>query len=326
MLLRACRCSVTVLALVFTGCAGPLDPTTGPTFPAGDGGGSSSSIETGAVGSASTGGFYPLQLGNRWSYVRQLDIHVIPNANVAPPPPEHYVTGFQREVLCTGSLDGVRYTIERTSEGSSSILTFYRQTSRGLYEYDGLGMEPQCEGGAAPGGNETSASAVRPGPTSALRFVGRDLRERIAALEALIRTDPRVMSALPIPGTVGPNEITRLRYPLELKSRWTIRDHPGFRFGAEVVGLDELDLPAGRFRGYRIRLESNRFGPRDAVHVWYGRSGYLQLVAHLEGDWIDEAANIAGRAIYEQRETLADLHLVETEIVALPPWLRGPRK
>lgn len=116
------------------------------------------------------------------------------------------------------------------------------------------------------------------------QFAGRKLRERITALDELLRTSPRVMSGPPIPGTAGPGELTRLRYPLEPKARWTIRADPNFRFVADVVGVDVLELPAGRFRGYRIRLGADVFGPHDVVHVWYGRSGYLQLVAHLEGD------------------------------------------
>jgi hypothetical protein len=81
---------------------------------------------------------------------------------------------------------------------------------------------------------------------------------------------------------------------------------------ASVEGTDVLDLPPGRLLGYRIRISSELFGPTDVVHVWYGRSGYLQLVVHMESDAIDSSGEIYGRVVADQREKLEGA------------WLSGP--
>ncbi len=70
-----------------------------------------------------------------------------------------------------------------------------------------------------------------------------------------------------------------------------------------------LDLPAGKLRGYRIRISSDGLGPDDAVRVWYGTSGFLQLVVHAEFEAIDVSGQLQGWVTVDQRETLEELRL-----------------
>jgi hypothetical protein len=70
-----------------------------------------------------------------------------------------------------------------------------------------------------------------------------------------------------------------------------------------------LTLPAGRFAGWRIRYFSERFGPQDQVRVWYGRDGYLALVALLEGEAVDAEGNPIGTAIMRFSERLDGIEL-----------------
>ena len=89
-----------------------------------------------------------------------------------------------------------------------------------------------------------------------------------------------------------------------------IRRDPEFTVTAQVVGSDVLDMPAGRFSGFKIRLQYAGLRPNDLVHVWYGRAGYLQLAAHTELDATDNQGTIVGRVMVDDLEQLVDLSLV----------------
>ena len=60
---------------------------------------------------------------------------------------------------------------------------------------------------------------------------------------------------------------------------------------------------------WSIRISSELSGPDDHVHVWYGRAGFLKLVAHFESDATDPDGNVIGRFIADESEDLLELAL-----------------
>jgi hypothetical protein len=313
------------------GCAGPLDPATRPIVATGNGQEPSASTstngETGTGGIVSKGGFYPLQIGNRWTHRREQVIRIVPNDGENLPVATS-VSETQREILCAQSFGGVPYVVERATEygtsGTYLAWNFYRQSTTGLYELDILGTDPPpCQGAAVNGPRQSAAPVLIDERVIADLVAARPVPERAAYQVALRRLHER-MTALDIirrpPEPAMPGELTRLRYPLERKLRWVVRDDPNFRLTAVVDGADVLDLPPGRLRGFRIRFETDRLGPADVILFWYGRQGYLQFVGHAEVDAVDNQGIVIGRAVLDERDALVDLSLASSEIVALPPW------
>jgi hypothetical protein len=326
--LRPDRAAAALIPLMLVGCAGPLDPTTRPSIEA-------TLVETAPAGFASKSVFYPLQVGNRWVHRGEEAVRIVPNDGDGPPVFTP-VSETQREMLCVQSFDGVPYVAERATEyvpnGTFSNWTFYRQDTAGLYERDALGTDPPpCPGPAAPGADQ----GARPAPLDEKRIAGllakrsaaeqeafgvalRRLRERVIVFDRIRSAGLGATLATRLPLGVRPGELTRLRYPLDRKRRWAVRNDPTLRMTAVVEGPEVLNLPPGRLLGYRIRLEADAFGPRDVVRVWYGRQGYLKLVAHFELDATDAQGQFVGRALFDERETLIDLSLAGGEVAAAP--------
>jgi hypothetical protein len=114
-----------------------------------------------------------------------------------------------------------------------------------------------------------------------------------------------------------PDELTRLDYPLHPGAKWVLRTDPYFTGTVERVEL--VDLPAGRFQAYRIRLGSDLFGPNDRVLLYWGRSGELGHSFHLEIVATDENGNPIGNQVADETEQLRALHLVGSGQVAAAP-------
>jgi len=104
-------------------------------------------------------------------------------------------------------------------------------------------------------------------------------------------------------------EIALLRYPLAPSKTWHVREDPLFVYTVE--GQESLDLPAGSFTGWRIRIDSDLFGPDVLAHVWYGRDGLLQLQAHVVGQITDENGNVIGTIVSDQVQSLSEISLVK---------------
>jgi hypothetical protein len=127
---------------------------------------------------------------------------------------------------------------------------------------------------------------------------------RLAALHGRFTPSSNAQAAAgPLAG-----EIAVLRYPLAPSKTWHVREDP--LFIKTVEGQEGLDLPAGSFSGWRIRIDSELFGPNDRVHVWHGRDGLLQLEAHTEGLVVDENGNVLGTIVGDQAQRLSGLSLV----------------
>jgi hypothetical protein len=320
-----------MLMITAGGCSGPLEPARGtfssPALTVQDRNGL---VAPGVSSGRSQGaaGFYPLDLGNQWHYRQRFSIQILPDG--APPgPPIVIPSTIDRDLICVESRSNARYIVEHSHQIEYSPLgtrTFdtwvrYRQDKSGLYEADvTIGEIPVCEGA----GPVAHASRQRSDPIdseeAALRaalFAAPGLKNREAYRAAWVETHRRLETARQALGSsrssqgvptasLLPNEITRLRYPLHPGTSWVIREDP--LFAAAVEGIDAVDLPAGRFSAYRVRIDLPG-GENDRVHFWFSRSGFLKLEFHGEGVATDDSGRIIGIVIDEETEELTGLKL-----------------
>lgn len=280
-------------------------------------------------------GFFPLAIGNTWTYNAFRTERIEDDAFIS------LSTHTQRrELVGTEMLFGRGYVIEEWKSWSplwavvgsddDTVRNWvrYRQDRAGFYEADvSLSQPPGAMGDRAA---EFDAAPATEGEmfSSRLRNAGRPLTAAQAAsydagMAKLQEKMEVVRAALSWHGHHSPrrfdrrrggvldNEITRLKYPLRLGQHWTLREFP--LFTSRVVGYDLLRLPAGRLPGVRIMIESDVFGPKDKVLVWYSRVGLLRMSAHLEmphTTYEDPYGELATLVIEEQM-TLESFDLVD---------------
>ncbi len=260
----------------------------------------------GAQGAA--GGFYPLATGNRWTHDRNFTAWVVSAEGETL---DTYITRAAVERVQTGTetLFGREYVVERETgiQSDGHIYggwTYFRQDRTGLYEADLAPVASARFPASVPDPAAPASLLARPHPEAWLAAWTRVQAKRAAVHAALAgRGTPGHAR-----GGVLENEITRLAYPLHPGRDWTIRPDPFF--GSTVEGNEVLDLPAGRFTGWRIRIESDLFGPDDEAHVWYGRSGYLEIHDRLYGIATGPGGEVVGTVIGEETEVLTGLDLV----------------
>ena len=300
-----------------------MEPTTRPSL------GTSSltaGAQTAGAGPVSQPGLYPLTVGNRWDYAQEIVVRLIPTFGEELPP-ERFETTFVRRVEGPVEIGGRTYLEERqirfgpADEAAGTI--FLRQDATGLYEWSPIRSVAANTVRAAFG---KVLAARPPAERAAFELAARRLDERIAAVHGAIARSGAPVAELRLPGTASPGELTRLRYPLGPKMRWVVRDDV-FHVSSESLGEETLDLPAGALRGHHLRLRTTFQGPSDAVDIWYGPAGFLQLVGHYEFEAVDQGGNLIGHYIYEEREQLTDLTLVGPPAAAhLPTWFSRPGK
>ncbi|MBI1799258.1 MAG: hypothetical protein HYR73_06190 [Candidatus Eisenbacteria bacterium] len=266
-------------------------------------------------------GFYPLAIGNQWSYAARFTVTLFDSAGNGALDFDE-ATRIDRTLTRVVTLYGHDYTEEvsarRGVDWADPLLStvYYRQDFSGLYEADLLirldGSAPAAAAARADrawDGTLSPAAARR--VEAVLRAIGPKLSHR-AALELLARLDRATGAASALAtGFGGPldHEITRLAYPLYMGARWVIRADP--RFESTVERIAPIDEPAGRFVAARIRIDSEFFGPNDRVHLWYGRDGFLKLAARIEIPVTDSSGKITGIAVAEQTEDLVSLRLFD---------------
>jgi hypothetical protein len=325
-LLRPAPLAATLLSLILAGCSGRTDLSTRPSV-AGDP--TLASKKVAAAASATQPGFYPLTVGNRWTYHQEYVAQLVPNEGEAPPP-ERIESNYVRSITEGFELDGREYLVEQeVGEGAYLGVVMMRQNTTGLYEWSPIALPAPATGRAAADSKASAVVALRipipAGRSSADRAAYEMAARRLEARAALLRTatarGPAALAGIR-PRGVQPWELTRLRYPLAPKARWAIAAAPPFQLQAEVIGAETLQLPPGNLRGYRIRLRPEFLGPTDNVYVWYGPSGFLQLTAHLEVDAVDQSSAVIGRYVLDQREWLTELALVGSSPLADVPF--GP--
>ena len=119
-----------------------------------------------------------------------------------------------------------------------------------------------------------------------------------------------VLSKLTVPDRSGPteHELTRLEYPLRHGHQWVVIDD-AFLMTATVEGREVLDLPIGRTPGWRIRLESDIFGPDDEVYLFYSRLGYLGWRLMVASEVIGDDGESMGTLWFTDEEYLQDVEI-----------------
>jgi len=263
--------------------------------------------------------FYPLTLGNHWTYDRSFVTRFgIGPDQLAEADLHSLVT---RDLTCSTQAGPDLYVAERTLEQDGDFLfsswIYYRQDPTGLYEADFLlTSPPPCEAGGASGVARRGpdfldrAWSARPDAQSPRRSPAllaewtrqqRVLRAALEGIDAAVKSAPTLSAAVP--------EIQRLGYPLRGGSRWITRDTP--RFTSRVVSHQRVRTPAGYVDAFKILISSELFGPRDHVFVWYGKIGFIGIVSHAEGFVVDENGIFAGWLNSDYREILTGYQLQE---------------
>ncbi len=262
------------------------------------------------VAAASFSNFYPIALGDRWSYRDDDIVQVIPDQGPADPPFED-VGSIDVDMSCIESVGGHDYSVEHSAylfDGyTSHTWVLYRQDRTGLFELDtSIFSPPSCAAGTA---SSVSAPRSLTDRVIAARPQYQSYRAALERLEAKRALVARALNGRSLVGTSAlAGELTRLQYPLHPGATWSIRTDPAFV--ATVEGVDVLQLPAGRFTGYRIRIEApGVFGSNDRVTTWYDRHGTLHLVAHLEGALTDANGQVIGKLITDETRDLTSLTL-----------------
>jgi hypothetical protein len=259
--------------------------------------------------------FYPLQVGNHWSYDNTFTFQIVP-FDGPPSDPSELDGTIDVDLVGTAQQSGREYVIQRETNRSGSdvvVLDFlYRQDFSGLFNADRIAGDesamdagsPETVSGAGGGAQPVIAGSWSPSDRRAIAgaLAKMETIRRIATHGAASVASGR--------GTPGPleGEIALLRYPLHAGSEWQVREDPLVMDTA--LGMESLQLPAGRFSGWRIQIESEFFGPNDRAFVWYGSDGLIRLSAHAEGVATDENGVPYARIVSDTEQRLTALSLV----------------
>src|SRR5439155_10704078 len=151
--------------------------------------------------------FYPLHIGNRWTYAGETSLQVLPNG--APPEPP-YVASYTlvSTHTCLESFLGQSYVVERQTytvgPQTNQTWVLYRQDFGGLFEADRVvGDAPACENGLGPIALPSARAAAADRAWSALVHIAPG--PRAAAWQvAFARLKVKQMAIASALGTSGP--------------------------------------------------------------------------------------------------------------------------
>lgn len=251
---------------------------------------------------------YPLAIGNRWDYV--LHARIVTYPDQGDPIVSQERARFSAEIITTGTLEGRDYFLLAEGDPSEpwppAPQYAQRQDAEGFYEYDNSPvMRPSASGAPGTGSLAVSRTALS-SHTRALAMVAQreaferaavHVTEKLEAMRQSLRTGKWAATE------ATPNELTLLRYPLRVGQEWAVRQSPFF--GRIIVGEEEMQLPVGRVRAWRVRGVSELYGPEDRVHWWYGRAGLVRVHLHAEMEAVDNTGAVIGRAVAEFDQALA---------------------
>ena len=252
--------------------------------------------------------FYPLVVGNLWTYEGGGVGHIVSGGGEPPPWVDlQYAFSESHRLIGMTYHEGTAYVVEEQinqsiPEGENGPWTAWsrlRQDPTGLFALDTLLLEPPpLEGGARlyPASTSQSGPALRIdfGPwvaqgaskASLARFA-----DRVEMLRMFVRgfVDHRGEPASPAGA-----EVRFLAYPLHVGQSWSNRSD--FPWPSRVDGVETLNTPAGRFTAYRIDIVPGGTPLEEGewVHVWYSRAGYLGYSIRTYAQGTDENGEPTG--------------------------------
>jgi hypothetical protein len=282
-------------------------------------------------------GFYPLEVGNHWTYREVTDMKSV-FVDGRPPVEATYETTIDWALVCEETRLGRRYIVQKettTYEDQSSVYWFReRQDARGLYGLE-VGDPAACAPAATTrGGGATMESSRHMGDGDAWREragsrllaqLSRSMPADEAATIATTLLDQadRLQSAAREagrhhhgqPGGIQAGEIFELSYPLRIGKQWVMRDDD-VHIERRVVGLEVRDVLGKKTLAYRIRLLSDLFG-ESTIDLLYSRRGLVGIEATATSDNVDEEGNVIGTNFVTIARTLTAIHLDQ------PPSFEG---
>jgi hypothetical protein len=271
---------------------------------------------------------YPLQLGNRWKYTAHVNIQIVDGEGEGGESPREIIRTTKTEIIGAESLFERCYAIQEhtiTEDNNPGDVimqrVFFRQNRSGLYEADvPVGGRPPELARPATIENQNPFDQQLAARDQGAAWVRahRELQDRADLVRDLSHGDP--VSGRNRGGPTE-NELTRLDYPLRRGHHWVVIDE-AFLMTATVEGREVLDLPIGRTPARRIRLESEIFGPKDEVHMFYGRLGYLGWRLMVVSDVMGDDGELMGTLRFTDEEYLQD---VEIDRQAELPCDAGPQ-
>jgi hypothetical protein len=270
---------------------------------------SGSADHPGGMGGGRAGGAtsYPLAVGNRWDYALHSRVEIFPTEG--EPSATQGQALWSAQIVGTAISGNVTHFLLAEGDPRTSFpppaLYFIRQDQDGLYEVDTSPVFGPSRA-SPPAGDPLAVSratlarleqslAGTPHATAFARAAAR-------VTEKLDRMRRNLDASASAATEAMPNELTVLRYPLRIGSEWVVRDSP--RFGRIVVGLDDVRLPVGRVRAWRLLGVSELYNAEDRVHFWYGRAGLVRIHLHAEMEATDDSGNTIGKAIAEYDQSL----------------------
>jgi hypothetical protein len=260
-------------------------------------------------GNPGQGAFYPLALGNTWSYTGGRSMSIGDTPPYAVSVEETRTIAEMEELFGRDYFLEERVSVDLGVVGGPDTFTYwyrYRQDRAGLYEADVSITDP-------PGGGswdvlwERAAADARPAGASALDRARTAHFRKLEAVNQLLGRRTRSGMLAGPPGGIMPDEIQRLKYPLHVRQEWTIREEP--LFWSVAQRMEVLDLPAGMMNGWRISVYSELFGDDDLVYLWYGRAGFLGMTAHLESKSVDLYGSVI--TVVSDEELFLESHYLE---------------
>jgi len=277
--------------------------------------------EAAAAPGSPNAAFFPLAIGNSWEYAGEFAIWMEGGT------PQ---TTFTREVHTLAGYETLfdrEYVLEERSITYNDMPPAamrwyrYRQDKAGLYEADVSVTDPPGDDAPQAAEGLLTTGTVSPWPRlfadlaagtpevdkAAFESARDEMQRKLALVEYLRGGSERALLGGGPPGGVLPEELTRLRYPLHVGREWIVREEP--QFTSIVERHEVLDLPAGKFGGWRIRVINPMLGPNDTVLLWYGRDGLLATYAWLEVEMVGPTGDPLGMMISEESLLLEDIEI-----------------
>jgi hypothetical protein len=295
---------------------------------------SSTELPDASHGGLSQNGFYPLAVGNRWTYHDVFELKV-DYFDGSPSTSDRVESDIEWAQVCEETHFGRPYMVQReTTVDPFGTFVFWfreRQDPRGLYGLE-IFDPPACAPAApapsssvSPRGRVTESEARgRMGPGS----WSEDLSSRLVAkLSRSMTPDAARATTAAIldkaerfraiardcgrrhgrPGGPQAGELFELSYPLRIGKQWVFRDDD-VHIERKVTGIEVRDVLGKKTLAYRIHLISDLFGDTDA-DLFYSRRGFLGLKVSGTSLAVDDQGNPIGIVTSVETRTVTGIHV-----------------